>query len=149
MKNSRLKLLLATTALAFVSSIFSAVDANAQVATVSRTDLDVSTGLVVSSGMANAVSQTYFDNDGRTALIIKNASGGSLTVTINSAFASYFVERLGLVSLSNQTNVVANGATIMYGPFGTERWNTANNTVLASLSTVTGVSVSAVRLPKQ
>lgn len=121
----------------------------AQVATVSRTDLDVSSGLVIGSPMQNAVSQTYFDNDGRTAIIIKNNSGGPLTANIISNFVSYFVERLGLVPLSNQSNVIPSGTTVMYGPFGTERWNTANNTVQVSFSTVTGVSVTAVRLPRQ
>lgn len=136
---------MATTCFALVSAIFST---NAQVANIARTDLDVSTGLVISSGMANAVSQTYFDNDGRTAFVIKTG-GAPVTVSFMTAFASYFVERLGLVSLGNQTNVVPSGTTVMYGPFATERWNNANNTVLVSLSTVTGVSVTAVRLPKQ
>ncbi|WP_461325117.1 hypothetical protein [Bradyrhizobium diazoefficiens] len=151
MRKLQLKLLMATTCFALVSAIFSAEDANAQVANISRTDLDFVNGLTIgtSTTMQSAVSQTYFDNDGRTAVIIKNNTGAPVTANIISSFLSYFVERLGMVSLSNQAITIPSASTVMFGPFGTERWNNANNTVQVSFTTIAGVSVTAVRLPKQ
>lgn len=121
----------------------------AQTANISRTDMDNATGVLVSSGLQNAVGVTYFDNDApRTFVVIKNGSGSTLTVTELTQQTSLSVDRYGSVALSNQTVTLANGETRLIGPFPSARWNTANATVGISLSTIVGVSESVVRVPK-
>ncbi len=121
----------------------------AQVSNISRTDMDNSTGTLISSGLQNAQGITYFDNDApRTFLLVKNGSGGNLTLTEISQQTSLAVDRYGSISLGNQAVTLANGETRLIGPFPSARWNTVNGTVAVSLSTVSGVSVTAVRVPK-
>lgn len=111
--------------------------------------MDNATGVLVSSGLQNAVGVTYFDNDApRTFVVIKNGSGSTLTVTELTQQTSLSVDRYGSVALSNQTVTLANGETRLIGPFPSARWNTANATVGISLSTIVGVSESVVRVPK-
>ena len=121
----------------------------AQVANISRQDVDNTTGLLISSGLQNAAGVTYFDNDApRTMLLVKNGSGGTLTATELTQQTSLTADRYGSVTLSNQAVTIGSGDTRLLGPFPSERWNTVNQTVGVSFSTVTGVSVTAVRVPK-
>ncbi len=121
----------------------------AQAANITRSDMDNATGLLVSSGLQNAVSQTYFLNDGdRTFLLVKNANGSTITANEITQQTTLSADRYGSVSLGNQAVTVANGEIRLIGPFPSARWNTPNGTVEVSFSTVTGVSVTAVRVPK-
>lgn len=144
LKKALSNLLLATTAFVAIAAITSA-----QVANISRSTVDPSSATVISSGLANAVSQTYFDNDGRTIFVVKNGNGAPITVNFIPTAMTYFLERLGLITIPTQSNSVPSGTTVVYGPFPTDRYNTANNTVQVSLSTVTNVSVTALQVPKQ
>lgn len=121
----------------------------AQAANISRTDMDASTGALISSGLQNAVGVTYFDNEAPdTFLLVKNGSGSTLTATEITQKSSLSVDRFGSVSVSNQAVTLANGETRLIGPFPSARWNTVKGTVKVSFSTVASVSVTAVRVPK-
>jgi len=80
-----------------------------------------------------------FDNDGRTVFIVKNASGGSITVTFNSLVQSNYGTDVDPVL------TVAAGATLIAGPFDPVRYNDANGRVGVTYSGVTSLTVQAVR----
>jgi hypothetical protein len=94
-------------------------------------------GLVKAALDAVALNDT-FDNDGKTYLEIANASGGTLTVTIN-----------GQVSFQHgvsatKTVSIPTGETHLVGPFPERFYNTDGaNEVSVDYSTITSVTAAA------
>lgn len=95
-------------------------------------------GIVPSFVAAGAGGDT-FSNTGRESLYVKNGSGASITVTINSllncdqGFDHDFVV------------TVAAGVDKVIGPFATNRFNDGGGLVGVTYSAVTTVTVAAVR----
>lgn len=116
----------------------------AQTANISRTEVD-SAGITLNA--QDAISPTYFKNDGRTLFYAKNNSGTAAELEFISQKASVYKDGYGAVSLGNQVMSVASGTSVLVGPFPTSRWNTTYGTVKVS-STVTGISVTAVNYGK-
>ncbi len=95
------------------------------------------TGLVKVALDAVALSDT-FDNDGKTYLEIANASGGTLTVTINGQ-----VDFQHGIS-STKTVSIPTGETHLVGPFPERFYNTDGaNEVAVDYSTITSVTAAA------
>ena len=120
--------------------------AMAQSANISQTTVGLD-GFNLATSAQDAVSPTYFSNDGQTLLYLDNESGGSLSAEVITQKTSVQKNGYGTITLSNQTVTVPNGNQMLVGPFPTSRWNTTNGTVRVSLSTVSGVSATAVKMP--
>ena len=141
MNIKRIVLITASLGIALASS------AQAQSApNISTTDITTS-GLSASTGLQNAVSNTYFVNDGRTLLIVKGG-GSAVTGTAVTQAGTISQAGYGTVSLTNQTFSVPSGAVVVVGPFPQGRWNNAYGNVAVSFTSVTGVSATAIRLPR-
>jgi len=89
---------------------------------------------------AAAAGGDSFTNDGNTYLIVKNASGASITVTVNSQALCNFGFDHDMVVTVNA------GATQQIGPFTTSRYNDASGQVHWTYSAVTSVTVGALTL---
>jgi hypothetical protein len=132
--------------LLLAASCLVAASAQAQVATISTTDLTVA-GQNVSVGLQNATSPTYFTNDGNTVLVIK---GGivATTATIVTQAQQMTQQGLGTVTLGNQTVSIPSSSITIAGPFPVGRWNIlASSTILVNFSSITTVSATALHLP--
>ena len=106
---------------------------------VAQTSLaGVALGAVAAAGGGDS-----FPNDGATALYVKNASGGALTVTAAAPNADNF----GVTNAVHDSVVsVAAGAERILGPFPPGRFNDANNRVQLTYSGVTTLTVSPFRI---
>jgi len=124
--------------------------ANAQTATISTTDATTS-GLNLSTNAQSAPATTvYFSNDGNTLLYVRNNSGASVNLTQISQQAAVNVQGYGPVTLASKEVAIPSASHVVLGPFPKGRWNnTVYDTMAVSLSTATGVSMSAVRVPQQ
>tara|TARA_R100001440_G_scaffold4870_2_gene10746 strand:+ start:352 stop:702 length:351 start_codon:yes stop_codon:yes gene_type:complete len=86
------------------------------------------------------------DNDGKTFLMIKNGSGGSITVTITAQVTSVKTQLFGETTKSNATIAVGAGAEGMIGPFSPSAFNTNDSQISITYSGVTGVTVAGFKL---
>jgi len=86
------------------------------------------------------------DNDGKTFLMIKNGSGGSITVTVTAQVTSFDVGAFGPLTKSNATIAVGAGAEGMIGPFAPLAFNTNDSQISITYSGVTSVTVAGFRL---
>ncbi|WP_442577863.1 hypothetical protein ACSBOB_20160 [Mesorhizobium sp. ASY16-5R] len=144
MKN--IKFLLATSGLVIAAAAISAV-AEAQTApNVSTTDITTA-GLNASTGLQNASGVTYFANNGETLLLLK-AGGTALTATINSIATSVNTQAFGPIALTSPSIVVPSGTIAVLGPFPPGRFNNQYGLVGVSMSSITGVSASAINVPQ-
>lgn len=98
------------------------------------------TGLAPTYAAAAAGGDAFL-NDGATYFHVKNGSGASINVTVNSVTAcDQGFDHDQVVA------VPAAGERIL-GPFPSQRWNDASSNVNMSYSAVTSVTVAAVKLP--
>lgn len=92
---------------------------------------------------AAAGSQNFF-NTGKEMVHIKNASGGTLTVTFTAAGTDNF----GIVATAHNLVVtIADAGDKLIGPFRTDQFNDSNSHVAVGWSTTTSVTVAVIRLP--
>lgn len=84
-----------------------------------------------------------FPNDGATKLHVKNGSGSSITVTIDSPNTCNF--GLSANAAHDLTVTVPAGTDKFIGPFTADRFNDANGHVTFTYSAVTSVTVAAVK----
>lgn len=127
------------------------VGAFAQTANISRTDLTTS-GVNLTSSAQNAPGVIYMPNDGRSLLYIDNRSVSTgVTATITTQKTSVTKDGYGTISLSDQVVSIPSSSRVIVGPFPTGRWNSTGGsgggTVRVSMSTVTPVSTTSLRLP--
>lgn len=86
-----------------------------------------------------------FDNDGYTVLVVTNASGSSINVTIDTPLA-VGPDNANAFD-SDLVRPVAAGATRVFGPFTDKaRFNDANGQVKATISLITSVTIEAIRV---
>lgn len=102
--------------------------------TVQKTTL----GGIVPTYAAAAAGGDEFANDGETYFHVKNASAGSVTVTLDS------VRACDQGFDHNSGGAVAAGAEAVYGPFAKARFNNVSGRVAATYTAVTSVTVAAV-----
>ncbi|MDN3273393.1 hypothetical protein QWJ07_04000 [Frankia sp. RB7] len=118
----------------------------AQVANISRTDGSIS-GLNLSTGMQNAVSQSYVQNDGKTFIVVKGGANAVTASAITQQTSGWF-NGFGLISMGNQDVAIPSASLVIMGPYPMSRWNNVNGSVQISFTSVTGVSVTAIRDPQ-
>lgn len=84
------------------------------------------------------------DSEERTFLWVKNASGGSVTVTAAAQKTSAGVRGFGALPRGDIAVIVPAGAERLVGPFP-EAFNNAAGSVAIAYSSAAGVTVAAVR----
>lgn len=77
-----------------------------------------------------------FVNDGRTILLVKNASGGSINVTVASG------QQVDGLDIEDPVVAVAAGATQRIGPFRKTYYNDGDGKVSLTYSDVTSLTVA-------
>ncbi len=89
-----------------------------------------------------------FANDGteRTFLIAVNADASSTNITFTNQLSAEKVPGFGQVDFSDKVIAVAAGATKVIGPFKTKQWNNTSGAVAVSYSSVTSLTVAAVKM---
>lgn len=95
-------------------------------------------GLTPTYGAANAGGNTV-PNNGQVLLHVKNGSGASINVTIATSVAMD-----GLELPDRVVAVPANSEKII-GPFPPKTYNTASGELLVTFSSVTTVTIAALR----
>lgn len=114
---------------------------------MSRTALTVNTAarfggsiLDIAAAAADNSNGNTFTNTGVEKLIVSNASGGSLTVTVAIPSSARSLDGLATA----KTHVVLNNKTAIIGPFPPDMYNQTTGVVNVDWSTGTSVTVSAV-----
>ncbi|RMH11193.1 MAG: hypothetical protein D6698_16785 [Gammaproteobacteria bacterium] len=112
--------------------------------TVNTFDID---GAGIALGAAGG-SGDVFTNDGteRTFLIVDNASGSSITVTITAQKSQVTTAEYGQIDVADKTITVPNGSRYYIGPFKTSLYNNSSGQVAVSYSATTSVTVAAVKM---
>jgi hypothetical protein len=142
-----IKLLLATTVVVVAAAAIIVSEAKAQTApNISTTDAGLS-GLNTSAGLQNMPPVAYLKNDGATLLVVKSAAT-AVTATLVTQAASVQKEGYGSVPLSNQTVSIPANSVVIIGPFPQGRWNNSAGLVQVSMSAVTAISATTLKVPK-
>ena len=100
---------------------------------------NLSSGLDVSYAAANA-DGNFFENNGKTVLLVKNASGGDITVTTDSQTNS----NQGYDN--DEDAVIGNGEIGCIGKFSKNRFNDSDGNVNVTYSGVSSVTVAVVNM---
>ena len=100
---------------------------------------------VIPSGLpvsyANSAAEgDEFVNDGQTFLAIRNQAGTAISVVIPTTAT------LSGYPLADQTIPVSANATVFAGPFGKSLFDNSSGRVSVQYSSVTSVSIAALRL---
>jgi hypothetical protein len=108
----------------------------------------VQAGLAPALAAASAGGDQFVNpSDGRTFLVVRNASGGAIVVTIVRQRTAGKVQGEGDVTLGNLTvSVPATTGERWIGPLG-DTFNDGNGNVQVTYASVTSLTVAAVRLP--
>jgi hypothetical protein len=85
-------------------------------------------------------------NDGHTFIAVKNGGGSTVTVTVTPGNPTRAVPGVGVVTKPTVTVSVAASGEALIGPFPPIYFNDANGNVNWTYSSVTSVTVAAVRL---
>lgn len=104
----------------------------------------VPAGQVLDDGAATTTDFFYWPNNGRDILLVTNASGGSIDVTINR-YATYDGD-----TVADRVVAVPDGKTVAIGPFDQSIYNAPSgalegNTIFA-FSDDTGVTFQVIRV---
>jgi hypothetical protein len=112
-------------------------------ATLATQDINIFPGLVPSYAAASGGGDN-FTPDGDTYLHVKNASGGSITVTVDTPGTILG----GTVQIGNPANTVAAGAEKFMGPYPANVFADYTNSGLAAVtySGVTSLTIGAFRV---
>lgn len=99
-------------------------------------------GLTPSYAAGDLANGHEFVNDGNTMLHVKNTGGGACTVTLQTP------GKVAGVDISDPTVVVpATTGDKMIGPFDPTVFNQSGGLVYVDISTGTGVTLAAIKLP--
>ena len=94
---------------------------------------------------AVSASDTFL-NSGKELAVIKNESGGNLTVTVVSQISTgKQISPYGNVEKPDVTLLVADGTTSVFGPFPRGGFNNSSNLVELQFSTTTTVTASIIK----
>lgn len=103
--------------------------------------LNVTNGITPTFSAASS-GGNYFANDGRTFIEIKNASAGSVAVTVTVANTVN-----GLTIQNPSYTIPATTGDRILGPFDTHYFNDSSGNVTVNYQSVDSVTIGAFRLP--
>ena len=103
-------------------------------------------GAEISFSSAGGSGDVADNSDGKTFIVVKNGSGGSVTVTVAEQISGTTVEDpvYGTVSKASATVAVSAGATAVMGPFKKQAFNNGSNQIEISYSATASVTVAAM-----
>jgi hypothetical protein len=101
---------------------------------------DISRSGVDIAGVAAAAGGDQFANTGAEFLLVANAGGAPITVTLATA------ETVDGLAVADRTVAVSNGVGKVIGPFLRHAYSDANGMVQITYSDVTSVGVKVLRL---
>jgi hypothetical protein len=106
-------------------------------------------GLDIVFASAAVGGDVVTNQDGKTFILVKNGSGGAITVTVAEQVSGSTVEDpvYGTVSKASATISIANGGTGIMGPFKKTAFNNASNQIEVTYSGVTSVTIAALYIP--
>lgn len=106
-------------------------------------------GLTASYVAATVSGDQVTNSDGKTFLHVKNASGGSITVTVAEQITGTTVTNptLGKLTKANATKAIGAGAEAFFGPFAKGGFNDANSNIQITYSGVTSLTIAALYIP--
>ncbi|MDH3636854.1 MAG: hypothetical protein OES09_00115 [Gammaproteobacteria bacterium] len=107
----------------------------------------IETGVDLTYG-ACAAGGDEFANDGDTILLVKNASGGDVDVTITAQTTTGTLPGMGSVTKANAVWTVNAAEDSVLGPFSTTAFNNANGRVEVGWESTTSVTCVAVQVDK-
>ena len=90
-----------------------------------------------------------FTNSGVEFIRIYNGNASTRTVTITAQTTNYYLPRYGKLTKSNTTKTVANGETILLGPFRPSTWNDVNDKVQITYNAVTDLKIEVLYLEQK
>lgn len=107
------------------------------------------TGTAVTFTAADAGGDQFRNNNdrGRVVYYVKNDDASPMTVTITAQDTSTAISGFGTVTKANGGGSVANGTEEVFGPFD-EAFEDSNGNVQITYSSVTSVTVAAIKLPR-
>jgi hypothetical protein len=101
-------------------------------------------GVALSMGAAAANDTVPVQSGERVCLVVANASGGSINVTVTAQTTSATVPGYGSVTLANEVVAVADGATEVIGPFTDAFINSSRQAEIA-YSDTTSITRTALK----
>ena len=99
-------------------------------------------GIVNTGGAAASAGGDTLPNDGSTLLLVNNASGASITVTLP------LTRTVDGQAAASKTVAVAASTTAIIGPFATSDYNDATGSLAVAYSAVTSVTVKGITVPR-
>jgi hypothetical protein len=116
-------------------------------ATLTRANV-IETGLTLAAVACSGGGDVVDNSDGKTFLYIKNASVGSITVTIAAASAAASISdpKFGLLAKSNLGVVLGAGVEKIIGPFKKQGFNNASDQLAITYSGVTTLTIAALKI---
>ena len=101
-------------------------------------------GLIPTLSTLSAESNNFM-NDGKSFIYYANSSGSSKTITITSQITTIDNPMYGDLTKTNATKTVANGETVLIGPFPVSAYNDSEGlTTFAITSYVEGEDAVAI-----
>ena len=107
---------------------------------------------IVPAGLANTYAAAagggdVIDNsDGKTFLHVKNAGGGSITVTVTAQSTSLVTATHGTLTVANIAVAVGAAAEKIIGPFPKAAYNNASDQLAITYSGVTSVTIAGFKI---
>lgn len=112
--------------------------------TIHSQDID---GIAITFENAAAGGDTFVnDATERTYIIAKNADASSTNITFTNQLTAEKVPGFGQIDFSDKVIAVAAGATKVIGPFKAKQWNNTSGAVAVSYSSVTSLTMAAVKM---
>jgi hypothetical protein len=101
-------------------------------------------GLAYTTASAGGAGDLVDNSDGKTFLLINNASAGAINVTVTAQVSSLVTATHGTLTVSSNVVAVAAGTTRLIGPFPKQAYNNSIKQLVISYSAVTSVTVAAL-----
>ena len=115
-------------------------------ATLTVQTIDLTSGVAPTYASAAAGGDEYA-NDGKTYIHLKNASGGSITVTVTVQQSAVDSQQFGRLVPANRTFTVGAGAERIIPFLSAGGYNNSNGRVALTYSGVTSLTVAAIQAP--
>jgi hypothetical protein len=115
-------------------------------ATLTVQEVDIGTGLAPTYAAADVAGDQYA-NEGRTYLHVKHSGGSAMTVTVTAQQAAVDDPQFGRIVPANRAFTVGGNSERIIPFMAPSMYNNASGRVAVTYSTVTGVTVAAIRAP--
>ena len=105
-------------------------------------------GAVLTLSSAASGDGDSWANTGNQQILVKNASGGSVTVTVTTQVTDFESPQYGDATKTNTTLAIATDKIALVGPFPSAAYNDSNGYCHITYSAVTNVEVGVFEIQK-